>query len=504
MKRKTYFSLFLFMLLVAGCEIIVLKPPVPLAPLFLLEEINSTSAAFVWENTDEYAVNNVLYFRRDADTEWVSIKNLNDYKIDTAGPGPGRNRMILPGLEADTPYWFYMTALNLNKEESDPCGEIFLRTLLRTPVIRQLQALNDHTVLLEFNPVPGADTYAVFSSENEAVTGRRILDTEETSITLEVTADHYLFYRVQAIGSYENNSTLSGAKSVVTKLIIPEFTYNDDGFVESDENTADSVTLYWRGVRLADYYEIIYHTVDGAAGDLTAWKSVTTNATNCTITGLYDNTRYYFRIRALNATGNESLFSDAVTSTTRIRKPSLFQAKTKSSEIILLEWENLGEGIAYFLDYSATQSMSDPVSFGPLHVNQLLLTGLQESTKYYLRLSASGLSGKMSEYAFFDCVTLFSSDIIIIFDNPRPSDPVLTGNPGIISQVKKESYIVTAETAGWDRNSYEWYLNGIKQNTTGNSFAVDYKLEIGPYVLSFLATQSSVPFCYSTYFKVVN
>jgi len=495
MKKKAHF--FLFSFLITGCNLIVFRPPVPASPLLLLGEVYHRSAAFVWKEI-EYAETYVMYFRSDAD--WVSI----NFIIDTADSG--WHRGILPELlEPNTTYYFILTAVNSKGEESAASEEIFLRTLLQTPVIRHIEALDDHTILLEFDPVPGADAYAIFCSAAEGVLGRQIIETRETFITLEISENYSLFYRVQAISeTNKNDSRPSMPKSAITKLMTPQFKFNDGGVIENDENTANTVTLHWDEVRLADSYEILYHTVEDAPENLAA--SVKTNATSVTITRLEDNTFYYFKIRALNSSGNQSLFSDTVTSTTRIRKPSLFKVKTKTSTIILLEWEDSGAGVDYFLDFSATQSMNDAVSFGPLRITQFLLTDLVETTQYFFRLSARGQSGKLSEYAFLDCVTLFSPDLNIVFDDPHPSDPVLTGNPGTISQVNKESFTITAQTTGWDKNSYEWYLNGERQNVTGNSFVVDYRLAMGPYVLTFLATKTGIPIPYSTsiYFKVIN
>ena len=87
--------------------------------------------------------------------------------------------------------------------------------------------------------------------------------------------------------------------------------------VSVDSTTATSVTLSWRGV-IADY------VVEYKTETETAWSSVAgTNDTIATVTNLLPSTNYQFRVKAVCAVGDSSVWSDIITGATECGPISL-------------------------------------------------------------------------------------------------------------------------------------------------------------------------------------
>ena len=87
--------------------------------------------------------------------------------------------------------------------------------------------------------------------------------------------------------------------------------------VSVDSTTATSVTLSWRGV-IADY------VVEYKTETETAWSSVAgTNDTIATVTNLLPSTNYQFRVKAVCAVGDSSVWSDIITGATECGPVSL-------------------------------------------------------------------------------------------------------------------------------------------------------------------------------------
>ncbi len=114
--------------------------------------------------------------------------------------------------------------------------------------------------------------------------------------------------------------------------------------------SATSVSLRWTD-RTLELGFTLQQRVSGAAVWTDVGAGLAFNTTNCTVTGLTDNTAYEFRIKA-NATGASSEWSPVVTATTPLTPPStpVLAVPVVTMTSVSLAWSNSDKEDAYALE----------------------------------------------------------------------------------------------------------------------------------------------------------
>jgi len=154
------------------------------------------------------------------------------------------------------------------------------------------------------------------------------------------------------------------------------------------------VALSWSapatgGNAITDY--IIQYSTDNSSW--TTFSDGTSTGTTATVTGLTNDTLYFFKVAAVNSVGTGT-YSNSITSTPAISVPSqvIISTTTESGSTASLSWSAPATGGSaitdYIIQYSTDNSSWTTFSDGTSTDTSVTITGLSECNDYYYRVSA--------------------------------------------------------------------------------------------------------------------
>ncbi|ACL69174.1 glycosyl hydrolase [Halothermothrix orenii] len=159
------------------------------------------------------------------------------------------------------------------------------------------------------------------------------------------------------------------------------------------------VTLDWNSVSGATGYKVYYGTASGEYNNVQTVSDIT----SYTVTGLTNDTTYYFVITATNSAG-ESGYSNELSATPQPElnnppvEPNLNSATAGDGEVSL-SWDSVSGVTGYNLHYG-TSSGSYSVTIDVGNSTSYTVTGLNNNTTYYFAVTAyndNGESGYSNE-----------------------------------------------------------------------------------------------------------
>ena len=138
----------------------------------------------------------------------------------------------------------------------------------------------------------------------------------------------------------------------------------------------------------------------GATGTYGVQTTAGPNTTATSLTNLIEGTQYYFRLQAVNAAGR-SAYSNEISVTTVLKKPTNAIATAVSSSQINLTWVDNSEGeTGYKIERkkTATGTYAQIAQVGANVQSYHNTSGLQPNTKYYYRIRGTNAATN-SEYS---------------------------------------------------------------------------------------------------------
>ena len=160
----------------------------------------------------------------------------------------------------------------------------------------------------------------------------------------------------------------------------------------STDISYNSVGLEWTSITGATSYQYEYSTDNTFA---TGVNSATTSLITGTISGLYPNTIYFWRVRGGNGAGF-SPWSDVWQFTTEgiiFPEPILIAPLNNSTGIdfntVTLEWNPVWGASEYIYEISADNTFASGVTCETITATNKTLVGLAEDTQYFWRVKAS-------------------------------------------------------------------------------------------------------------------
>lgn len=308
------------------------------------------------------------------------------------------------GLDDDTQYYYRIRAIN-NTGPSFYTDIETTSTLLAIPLAPDALAVagfDATSVQLSWND--NSDNETGFEIERSTspspasyvrihTTGAGVESYNNTG--LDETTTYY--YRIRAINA-AGESTYSNVVSVTTALGMPAAPTG----LTAGTLTTSSIAMSWTDVATNEANYIVQRSTNGSS--YSNYRTLAANVTSFTDTGLPDNTTYYYRVYARNATGRSSN-SNAINASTLLAAPDdptmLIITGVNTSSVTMI-WNDQSDSEVGFLIERSTESgtgFSSIGSTGP-NIETFTNTGLSDNTTYYFRIRAyngAGFSGYTDE-----------------------------------------------------------------------------------------------------------
>jgi len=258
----------------------------PNSPSDIKTVINENSVALQWDEVDG-ANNYHLYW---STLPGVAIDERNH--ISNVSPG-----YVHAGLAYGQTYYYIITSEN-EAGESIGSEEIVVTiddeiTILAPSNVFALQGNGQNTIT--WNDVAGATSYSIFWSINDAELINKFENVTSSYIHNNLT--NGVTYNYLVIAS--NEFFTSDASQMVSAIPMPPVPGTPVDLILTPEMT--SVSLSWSSVEFANSYKIYWSTSQSAS--LANMDVINVNATSFSHELLNSDTDYYYRVSAVNLSG---------------------------------------------------------------------------------------------------------------------------------------------------------------------------------------------------------
>jgi parallel beta-helix repeat protein len=197
----------------------------------------------------------------------------------------------------------------------------------------------------------------------------------------------------------------------------------------------------------------------GEGGTYAQIATRSANVTTYSNTGLTQNTIYYYRVRAYNASGDSAFSNEAAATTTQINAPSNLSATTISASQIDLSWtDNSVDETGFKIERKTGDSGTySQITTRSANITTFLNTGLAQNTNYYYRIRAYNAGGN-SEYSN---ETSVSTPVAVL--------PIAVTNQASNITVNTATLNATVNPNGSSTNVYfQWGTTDSYGNTTSS------------------------------------
>ena len=352
------------------------------------------------------------------------------------------------------------------------------------------------------------------STDNVGVTGYRIercagsgcssfaqIGTTTTATTFSdsgLTASTSYSYRVRATDAAGNLSAYSNTASATTQAASDTTPPTAPANLAASASSSSAIGLTWTAS--TDNVGVTGYRIERCTGSgcsSYAQIGTTTTATTFSDTGLTASTSYSYRVRATDAAGNLSAYSNTASATTQAASdttpptaPSNLTATASSSSAIGLTWtastDNVGV-TGYRIERCSGSSCSSFAQVGTTTTATTFSdTGLTASTSYSYRVRATDAAGNLSSYSNTATATTQSGGSITVSVSPKRGGLVT-------SQTLSVTATLTNDTGNQGVN---WTFNstgstgggGFSSNTSVSGAAVTFTAPSSAGVVTITAT----------------
>ncbi|HEX2958993.1 MAG TPA: fibronectin type III domain-containing protein [Chitinispirillaceae bacterium] len=346
---------------------IIIKESVPSTPSGLIAISPSATTISLQFNASTNATSYIIY-RGLSETSLSSIDTISSTSFDDKN------------LLQNTTYYYAVAAIS-GTEKSAVSSVAAIKTgalVPSTPTGLVATAQSATAILLKFNSVLNAESYAIFTgtSENSLVIIDTITETSFTSSSLQSGTTYY--FAVTAINK-EGISSRSQTVSAETQQSAP---VTPTGLTVSAV-TASSIQIQFNTVSGAAGY-IIYRGT--SSGSLLPVDTITANS--LTDLNLQPATTYYYAVAAYNAGGvsQPSATSSATTQDSPPATPSGLKVSAVTANSITLQFSSVTGATGYKI-YSSTNNSTFTL-LASITTTTYTNTDLAASTTRYYKVSS--------------------------------------------------------------------------------------------------------------------
>jgi prepilin-type N-terminal cleavage/methylation domain-containing protein len=224
---------------------------------------------------------------------------------------------------------------------------------------------------------------------------------------------YYSPYNDLSPKDYCLTAVINGEAFMVTRFTAPDEGHCDDQAPESptlnaNADSTSQISVSWDEIDDAISYTLEY-SEDQDFTDSTIIDNIT--VTTQAITGLSDNTTYYFRVYATNDITDGEV-SDTVSQTTLAFAPEgapSITATTGSSTSISVNWASVDNAASYTLDYSTASNFVAATTITDITGVTYTVNSLAQGMKYYFRLYAVSEGGSSAASNTANATTTISA-----------------------------------------------------------------------------------------------
>ena len=367
---------------------------------------------------------------------WGSVSGATGYRLDVATDAgftsilssynnlavAGTSQSVT-GLTAGTPYHYRVRAES-GAGTSGNSNVINTITLPAAPTATAATAVTATSFTANWGSVAGATGYRLdVSADNFStfVSGFNNLAVAGTSQSVTGLAGGTTYsYRVRA----EDASGPSANSNIITQLTIPVA----PTATAATSVTGTSFTANWGSVTGATSYRLDVATDNGFTTFVSGFNDLTVGGTSQSVTGLSSGVTYYYRVRAVDATGT-SANSNTISQPTTSSAPIATAATAITTTSFTANWGSVTGATGYRLDVSTDNFSTFVGGFNNLAVasTSQSVTGLTPGTVYSYRVRAESGAGTSGNSNVINTITL-------------PAAPAATAATGVTA---------TSFTANW-------------------------------------------------------
>ncbi|MBC2726306.1 cell wall-binding repeat-containing protein [Desulfosporosinus sp.] len=360
--------------------------------------------------------------------------------------------------------------------------DTFAESTPSAPTDFTAMAESSSEIYLKWDSVSNATYYYVYSSTSSSGTYVRISTTSATHFRdAGLSADTTYYYKVKAVNS-AGTSAFSSRENATTLESDESNTLTAPEDLTARVESSSEIYLDWDSVSGATSY-YVYRSTSSSG---TYSKIDTTTSSRYTDEDLEADTKYYYKVKAVNSSGTspyssreyattlESDESNELDESDTLTAPEDLTARVESSSEIYLDWDSVSDATSYYV-YRSTSSSGTYSKIDTTTSSRYTDEDLDADTKYYYKVKAVNSSGT-SPYSSREYATTLESD-------ESDKSDTLTAPTNLSAKVESSTKIYLDWDSVSDATSYDIYSatsssgSYYKIGTTTSSSYRDTNLE---------------------------
>ncbi len=248
---------------------------------------------------------------------------------------------------------------------------------------------SNDSIAVSWNSVSNATSYIVqyrTSGQSFSSSSRQFTTTATSRTISGLSGETSYFIRVRGeAAGYIDEDAWSDEERATTE----QQTLDRVRGLSVSADGSNAINTSWSSVFNADNYIVQWRT---SSQSFSTSRQLTTNGTSRRITGLSSNTTYYVRVRATASgldDGDWSFENSATTEAQQLGRVSIHTGRAPSSSSIFVDWSSISGATSYIVQWRrSTQSFSTSRQ-STTSSSSRTITGLLESTTYFVRVRAT-------------------------------------------------------------------------------------------------------------------
>ena len=298
--------------------------------------------------------------------------------------------LVVLGLNANTSYYYRIQAVNeASASENSDVGSVSTVSLA-APTVRTATDIQIDGFQANWDSVTNASSYVLDISRNENFTdllngyrAKEVVDTFEVVTGLLRNTVYYYRVRSKGFGAVSDNSEAMTVRT--TFFASPKAR-------EAIELQPTSFRAVWQPVEAADSYRLDVASDANFDNILSGYNNLAITDTTQLVTGLTENKRYFYRIRALKGSVFSGYSNIIDLTTTRLSEPQLLATINIELTSFTIRWQTVSGALRYRVDVGLDPAVTNKIAtdYDNREVNgtSLDVVGLDANTVYYFKVRA--------------------------------------------------------------------------------------------------------------------